>query len=412
MRPIKGIALALVLILGNDVSRAAAEPTVSVVGSEARAGYRQVIDSLVSGIDANVATAARATHDTPAMYLDLNGPLEGFPEFGSLTEGDLAFLRATKQTYELYRALGGELLDRFAVLQRQDNRYYIAIDGEGGRWVVSVEEALAALLKELVSEDRFQASVASSGSQCPFVFHCLLLATYMGMIESIAYVPRDTTVTLEIAGDGVGGGDSGPILLVPDSMVVHDITRENSDKFMATVSVSPTAPLGQNILSVYDQGHAFRSLAQLGIEVMATPAELQTLAFESDTDSSSMDQAQSLPGTGEFQPLIDDHSSTQETATLLSGTAAGRLGTTSDADLFKIVVEQAGTLSVTSDGPTDVKGTLETDAGNVIATDDDSGERYNFSLEVAVDAGTYFLRVTHCCAGLGEYQLSVQTTLP
>ena len=107
MRLVKGIALALALVLGNDASLAAAEPTISVLGSEASTGYRQVIDGLVSAIDANVATAAQATHDTPAMYLDLNGPLEGFPDFGSLTEGDQALLRATKQTYELYRALGG-----------------------------------------------------------------------------------------------------------------------------------------------------------------------------------------------------------------------------------------------------------------------------------------------------------------
>lgn len=412
------MAVALVLAFGIEAAPAA-EPTISVMGSEAASGYRDVIDRLISGIDADVALAGRSSHDTPALYLDLNRPLEGFPDFGALGAGDQALLRATKKTYDLYRALGGDLLDRFAVLQRRNNRYYIAIDGEGGRWVVSVEEALAVLLKELVTAEQFQSAVSSAGSKCSPRFHCLLMATYLGMIESIASVPRNTTVTLEMTGDGLGGdggGDgSAPILLVPDSMVVHDIVRESSDKIMATVSISDTAPLGMNVLSVYSPGHNFRSLARLGIEVLANPAELEALATGATGgggDGSSPDQAPALPGSGEFRPLIDDHTAEQATATPLVGTASGRLGSIGDADLFRIVVEKAGTLSVISFGPTDVVGTLETGEGSVIASDDDGGERYNFSIKQPVAAGTYFLRVTHCCAGQGDYRLSVKTTLP
>ena len=410
-------AMAVALVLAFDIEAApAAEPTISVMGSEAASGYRDVIDRLISGIDEDVALAGRSSHDTPALYLDLNGPLEGFPDFSALGAGDQALLRATKKTYDLYRALGGDLLDRFAVLQRRNNRYYIAIDGEGGRWVVSVEEALAVLLKELVTAEQFQSAVSSAGSKCAPRFHCLLMATYLGMIESIASVPRNTTVTLEMTGDGLGGdggGDGGaPILLVPDSMVVHDIVRESSDKIMATVSISDTAPLGMNVLSVFSPGHNFRSLARLGIEVLANPAELEALATGGDGDESSPDQAPALPGSGEFQPLIDDHTAEQATATPLVGTASGRLGSIGDADLFRIVVEKAGTLSVISNGPTDVMGTLETGEGSIIASDDDGGERYNFSIKQPVAAGTYFLRVTHCCAGQGDYRLSIKTMLP
>ncbi|MCH7728082.1 MAG: hypothetical protein IH991_16635, partial [Planctomycetes bacterium] len=108
------------------------------------------------------------------------------------------------RTYDLYRLLGGDILDRYALLQRENNRYYIAVDGEGGRWVVSVEEALAFLLDELISTDQVSSATGSARAQCPS-FHCLLLATYTGMIESIAYIPRNTTVTLEMTADGFDG---------------------------------------------------------------------------------------------------------------------------------------------------------------------------------------------------------------
>ena len=78
--------------------------------------------------------------------------------------------------------------------------------------------------------------------------------------------------------------------------------------------------------------------------------------------------------------------------------------------MFKITVGQAGTLRVSSAGPTDVSGRLETADGAVVAADDDGGDWYNFSLEGAVAPGTYLLSVTHCCAGTGAYGLSSSFT--
>ncbi len=84
----------------------------------------------------------------------------------------------------------------------------------------------------------------------------------------------------------------------------------------------------------------------------------------------------------------------------------GRLETANDVDLFKIVVEQAGTLAVNSAGPTDVLAVLEAADGSVVGGDDDSGQWYNFAFSQTLAPGTYYLRVTHCCAGTGNYRLS------
>ncbi len=230
------------------------------------------------------------------------------------------------------------------------------------------------------------------------------------MIESIASVPRDTTVTLEIT-DVNFDETLPPVLLVPDSMVVHDVTPGSGGTITATVSVHESASLGVHVLSVYEEGHAFRSLARFGIEVLASPGELlDALASDPTSDGTATDQTNLLIGTGDFQPLVDDHTAVAASATPLTGTASGRLGSVGDADLFKIVVEAAGTLLVTSDGPTDVVGALETDDGSVIAVNDDGGARYNFLLEQPVTPGTYYLRVTHCCSGQGDYRLSTNLT--
>ena len=398
--------IAVLLVLG---SQAAAEPTISVVGSDIGQEYRRVIDRLVSQIDRDVALASQSSNDTPALYFDLNSPLDRIAGFGSMAAGDQALLRATKLTYDLFRLLGGEILDRYAMLQRENNRYYIAIDGEGGRWVLSVEEALAFLLDELLSSEKFTSVSSSAESQCPG-FHCLLLATYTGMIEAIASVPRDTTVTLEMTAEDFKQSIP-PVLRVPDSMVVHDLVTGSDGTITATVSVHETTVLGMHVLSVYAEGNAFRSLARFGLEVLASPRELlDALATDTAADGASGDSANLLTGTGSFQPLIDDHTALTASATLLTGSASGRLGSVGDADLFKIVVEQAGTLSVTSEGPTDVLGTLETGDGSIIAVNDDGGARYNFLLEQAVTPGTYYLRVTHCCSGQGDYSLSMNLT--
>ncbi len=52
---------------------------------------------------------------------------------------------------------------------------------------------------------------------------------------------------------------------------------------------------------------------------------------------------------------------------------------------------------------------LDTD-GSIVVADDDGGQWYNFAIRESLAPGTYLLRVTHCCAGTGEYRLSTTFT--
>ncbi|MEM7544370.1 MAG: hypothetical protein AAF367_02455 [Pseudomonadota bacterium] len=76
------------------------------------------------------------------------------------------------------------------------------------------------------------------------------------------------------------------------------------------------------------------------------------------------------------------------------------LGGTQD---IKLTVAETQTVSFSSASESDLKAVLETSDGRIIASDDDSGGRYGFSLTAELPAGQYQLRVSHCCGGGGGF---------
>ena len=198
--------------------------SISLTDNEAQASVQRHFESLSSQIKDDAAIAAQGSGNGPAVYVDLNAPLDRDSTFPSLQAADQAFMRAAKKTYDLYRSMGGETLDRRAVIQHQEGRFYVGFDGEGGRWLASSEEALSFLMQELVQQSTFfLKNSKSAAAQCPLRFDCILLAAYSGQIETIAYVPRGTTVTLTLTGDGFKNEGGPPVVLVPTDLTVHDV---------------------------------------------------------------------------------------------------------------------------------------------------------------------------------------------
>ena len=168
--------------------------------------------------------------------------------------------------------------------------------------------------------------------------------------------------------------------------------------------------LGLGVLDAFNEGRAFGALGRYGVHVVASPAELAAFLSPAAGNQGESDAAEALQGTGEAEPLIDDYGAEPTGAGELLAAVAGRLERADDVDLFKIDVQEAGTLTVDSAGPTDVQGVLESDDGTVIAADDDGGPWYNFQLSQSVVPGTYYVRVSHCCAGTGQYRLTTALT--
>lgn len=395
-RAMSSIAVAAVLF--GAAGTMAAENSLSVLNSQGGVNAESYISRLSAQIMSQAANA-RGAGAGPSLNVDLNIAPEGNAGFSSLSSADQSLIRAAKGTYDLFRSFGGNASDRLSLLQRQDGRYYVGLDGEGGRWMSSPEEAMSFLLQQLVQASLFQLPAKQNASSCPLDFNCLLRALYDGQVEISAHASRDTTITVEMKGEGFFDTPGTPVVVAPEGIAVLSVTFIDAETLQAQLSVMPDAALGLNVLSVYNEGATFRSVADYGLNVLADVAALEAV-ITGETE------APVAEATGGAVALKDDHADSVAEATAFSGVASGRLEATSDADLFSINVSTAGVLRVTSAGPTDVRGTLETDKGEIVVSDDDSGERYNFDLQTVVAPGVYYLRVEHCCSGTGAYRLS------
>ncbi|MCP5527885.1 MAG: PPC domain-containing protein [Verrucomicrobiales bacterium] len=108
----------------------------------------------------------------------------------------------------------------------------------------------------------------------------------------------------------------------------------------------------------------------------------------------------------------DDHGDTPGAATSVSlgSSVGGVIESAGDIDYFEVSVSSSTTLTAYTTGSTDTYGYLYNAAGTQLASDDDSGEGYNFALSYPVTTGTYYVKVRHYSStGTGPYTLYVTT---
>ena len=91
----------------------------------------------------------------------------------------------------------------------------------------------------------------------------------------------------------------------------------------------------------------------------------------------------------------DDHADTRAGATdvPLERSRTGHLGP-GDSDFFVFRVPRSGRVQLRTTGSTDTEGALMNAAGEVLASDADSGAEMNFRISMRVGPGTYYVRVT------------------
>jgi hypothetical protein len=107
-------------------------------------------------------------------------------------------------------------------------------------------------------------------------------------------------------------------------------------------------------------------------------------------------------------PLVDDHGNSMATATdfATNSRIKGNLDAEGDEDWFRIRLGSSGELKLQTEGSTDTFGRLMNSRGKVIAYSDDS-EGGNFAITHNVNAGTYFVSVSHFeNTKTGAYELS------
>jgi len=374
----------------------AAEPSIRVAGAPAIDGVAAGIDRLGGRILSDVAAAREGTGRGEIRFFDLNKPLGEIPGFDGLPPADRLLMRGAKQTYDLFRALGGAAVDSFAAGATAQGRFYLSLDGEGGRWLATPGEALTALARQLAGRHIAAASPAvTAAATCPDDYRCLLKSLTRSSAPTIATVPRGATVDLTITGKGFSDAGGTPVLIAPEGITLREVSVIDPENLTARLSIDADAPPGRMRIQVFNPGHQFHSQ--------------QTYYLQIVPDAAALDAAvagQSVAETGKPPPLADDYGNDKATAAVLASRLAGRLEASGDTDTFRIEMPQNGLLAVSSEGPTDLIGELRDAKGNLVAANDDGGERYNFRIEMPVRAGIYYLSVRHCCAGKGAYVLN------
>ena len=111
---------------------------------------------------------------------------------------------------------------------------------------------------------------------------------------------------------------------------------------------------------------------------------------------------------------IGDDGDTAETATPVAATSTttAAMADADDIDYFRIELPEAGSLRVETTGDGNLRGTLTAENGEVIAEDDDSGDRRNFLIETELEAGVYFVQVNTHSGWIDENYALVVTFKP
>jgi hypothetical protein len=355
----------------------AAEPSLTVNGA-ASSGLSSSAQSL---LNAARGAAAGATAGTgPTIYIDPSTALAATQGFGGLSAADQNFAKSIAGGYDLYKAMGGASTDRQAVIQRKDGMYYVGLDGEGGRWFASADQALSFLFNSLVAKDEKITSKAKQAAiTCAEDILCAVLAVAADRYATIATVARGSTVGVTITGSGFSNTGGTPAVAASDGIFTQSVTYVSSEKLTAIIQVLPSAKLGDNMVAVFNPGRGYQNSGAYKLVVIDGSAAA---------------------------PVTDNATRATAAALALPATVSGKILAGSAEQFFKIDVTKAGTLTLSSTGGADVKGTLEDSTGQSLASSEDEGSWYNFKLARAVQPGTYYLRVGHCCGGIGGYQIN------
>ena len=151
---------------------------------------------------------------------------------------------------------------------------------------------------------------------------------------------------------------------------------------------------------------------------LAAGAPLETV-LTGLTDGVSYDvqvRAVNATGAGPWSAtrtaVTTDHGETRGEATplALETSVPGRINRAGDQDVFVIVTPRTALLTVSGSGAANIQGSLTTSEGDVLVSSSGSllDAPRQFSLDATVEAGAYYLTVSHALGGTGSYLLQAE----
>lgn len=110
---------------------------------------------------------------------------------------------------------------------------------------------------------------------------------------------------------------------------------------------------------------------------------------------------------------LDDVGNTASTAKLVTipGSHSGSIEIIDDQDVYRFVVGVASNVTISTSGNLDTAGSLHSQAGTTLASNDDANGSQNFLINRNLEAGTYFIIVkSHASQSAGDYSLILSAT--
>jgi hypothetical protein len=214
----------------------------------------------------------------------------------------------------------------------------------------------------------------------------------IGLVGFGASPIADGTLTAKIA----DGTDFGTVEVSSGSRSTTFSVR-NTGK--ATLTLSPVRLSGSGAAQ-------FRVTTQVPATVAAGRSAAFQITFD-PTTSGRHDASVTLPNndaneapydfvvSGAGKAAVDDVGNTPATATRVAvpSTTQGELGAPKDQDVFRFVLTQTATVSLSSTGSLDTHGSLLDASGQSVAENDDLGVGSNFRIRRRLLAGTYYIVV-------------------
>ncbi|MBT5263647.1 MAG: hypothetical protein HOL85_02360 [Rhodospirillaceae bacterium] len=306
------------------------------------------------------------------MFYDPGEDLAGAYRGEAYGPGDRAFVEAALAVYDLYRQIGGERPKRIQLFRQSKGQFHIGVESGAGHWFQTADKALGHYFARLVgASQRLPDSLKSTA----------ITVTEVGISATSARLSDRLLSDVSLIAMSSGESrslrfDNADMVVAGSGLIVNKVTRLNGI-LIANVSAESGTDR-PSALHLYREAKRF-----------------------------SPSQSQDVLVTGEAKRPASPTPEPDTTPKVLKTAVTDSLRSGAEGHVYHFTIASEADFSIASGGPSDLIGTLKTEDGATLHSDDDSGDGYNFRIRQRLAPGAYTLTVTHCCNGGGPYEISI-----
>jgi hypothetical protein len=268
-------------------------------------------------------------------------------------------------------------------LRWRDGRYEVGTRGGSGQRFEDACAALGHLISLLLAASHAPPAVRDlfdrplDNASAPLAARIVAIGRILS--HAAIFVGRGATATVIL--DALPFA-TAPTVVATQGIVLRALYQQNG-QWVAELAVSADAALDDGSLAIFAPGTRFAPAYTIPIRVVAGQQA------DAQPDAGSSAGTALIPGTS------------------ISGAVTG--GRTRSHALS---LAADSTVTIRSEGNSDVTAELVDGSGQTLASNDDGAGQYNFNLSMALPAGDYELRVRSCCAQTANYGVNLSVSDP